>query len=151
MKARDLMSSPVISVGPETTIGEVARTMLDRNVSCVPVLKDGKLVGVISHFDYNLHRKSFHMADHLYTFFGEWANVSDIEGLAHRMSHRKVGEVMHKEPATIQEDAPAIEVAEEMVNRRVNQLPVMRGKELVGIISRHDLLKMMVAPLPEGG
>ncbi len=59
------------------------------------------------------------------------------------MASKQVKDVMSHPVVTVQEDAPTAQVAEIMVNKRVHRVPVMRGKELVGIITRHDLLKLI--------
>lgn len=143
MQARDIMTSPVVTMGPDSTINEVAEAMLAHKVSCVPVVDGGKLVGILSHSDFNLHHTGYPLADNLYKMFDHWADISDIEGLAQRLRNRKVKDVMRNDVVTIQEDATVADVAETMLRQHVNRLPVMRGKDLVGIISRHDLLKLM--------
>ena len=105
MLARDIMSSPVVTVEPENTIGHVAEIMLQHNVSCVPVVESGKLVGILTHSDFSLHHKSHPLAQNLYVLFDRWADISDIEGLAERLRKRKVKEVMRDDVVTIQEDA----------------------------------------------
>ena len=51
MHARDVMTTDVITVGPETTIGEIAALLLDRRISAVPVIENGDIVGIVSEGD----------------------------------------------------------------------------------------------------
>jgi predicted transcriptional regulator len=55
MKAKDIMTSPVISLGPDATVGEIAALLLERRISAVPVVESGRLVGIVSEADL-LHR-----------------------------------------------------------------------------------------------
>ncbi|MFQ6026592.1 MAG: CBS domain-containing protein, partial [Dehalococcoidia bacterium] len=65
-----------------------------------------------------------------------------------RVSNRQVKDVMSRHVITIGEDSTIAEVVELMLRMKVHRLPVMDGKRLVGIITRHDLLKLMVAATP---
>jgi hypothetical protein len=56
---------------------------------------------------------------------------------------RKVGEVMTREPITITEDTPLDEVVARMEHRRIKRLPVMRGSQIVGIVSRANLMRAL--------
>ncbi|MFH1141895.1 MAG: CBS domain-containing protein, partial [Chloroflexota bacterium] len=57
----------------------------------------------------------------------------------------QVKDVMEHPVVTVEEDTPTAQVAETMLNKRIHRLPVMRGQELVGIITRHDLLKLIAS------
>ena len=67
--------------------------------------------------------------------------------MAKSVSQRKVKDVMSHPVITIQEDAPLSEAADAMLHKSVNRLPVMRGSELVGVLTRHDLVKLMLEEL----
>ena len=144
MNARDIMSSPVITIRADATVEEAAQLIVKRVTSCLPVLDDkGQLVGILSHTDFGFHRRFLPMASHLYTLMGSWVRPDTLEEVARRVSSRKVKEVMSQPAVTVQEDAPIAEVADLMLRRNINRVPVMRGKELVGIITRHDFIKLM--------
>lgn len=55
MKASDIMTSPVITVGPVTPVSEIAALLADRRISAVPVVEEGRVVGLVSEADL-LHR-----------------------------------------------------------------------------------------------
>ena len=76
---------------------------------------------------------------------GSFVTPETLEQVARDVSRKKVREVMSHPVITIQEDAPVAAVADLMLRRSVSRLPVMRGKEMVGIITRHDLVKLMTA------
>jgi CBS domain-containing protein len=146
MQVKDIMSSPVVTIGPEATVQEAASLMLQRDLSCLVVV-DGRnhIVGILTHSDFGMHRRLVPLADNLYQLLGSWANPKAIEDIAQEVRSRLVKEVMTREVEVVSEDAPVGEVVERMLRRRVNRLPVMRDKELVGIVTRHDLLKLIAA------
>lgn len=146
VNARDFMNSPVITIGQDGTVGEAAELMLNNRISCLPVVdENGLLVGIITHSDFELHHKFMPLADtNLYTLLGSSATPETVEEIAKKVRGRRVKEVMSHPVETVKEDASIAHVEDLMVRKKVHRLPVMRGKELVGIISRHDLLRMML-------
>ncbi|MBI2855675.1 MAG: CBS domain-containing protein [Chloroflexi bacterium] len=146
MLARDIMSEPVVTTGPNASVEDAARIMVRHNFSCLPVVDERKrLVGIVTHSDFVLHRRFLPLAEHLYSLLGSMVAPQGVEEAAHRLGTRLVKEVMSQPVVTIREEADFGEVAKVMVGRGVNRLPVMRGDQLVGIITRHDLLKAMVS------
>ncbi len=109
------MSRYVVSVTEETPVIEVARILAERRFSGLPVLnQDGDVVGMVSDFD-------------LLARDGDTA-----------------GEVMSPDVVTVAEDTD-IQVARAlMIEQRLARLPVFRGNELVGIVSRGDILRELV-------
>ncbi|MDP6493997.1 MAG: CBS domain-containing protein [Dehalococcoidia bacterium] len=146
MNVRDIMTSPVITTTADSTVEEAAQLMLGRATSCLPVLDDQEhhLVGILTHTDFGFHRKFLPMADHLYTLMGSWVRPETLVEVAKAVSSKKVKEVMSHPVVTIQEDAPIAEVADLMLQKGISRIPVIRGKELIGIVTRHDFVKLMV-------
>ena len=146
MNANEVMSSPVTTIGPDDTVEKAASLMLTSSSSCLPVLDNrGKLIGILTHTDFGFHRKFFPMADHLYTLMGSWVTLKTLEDVAKEVSKKSVSEVMSHPVVTVQEDAPISDVAEAMVRNKIHRIPVLRGEELVGMITRHDFIKLMVS------
>ena len=66
-QAKDIMSTPVLTISPDATVGEAAGLMLEKHVSCLPVVDEQEqLVGMLTHSDFELHRKLIGMVDDLY-------------------------------------------------------------------------------------
>ena len=144
MLARDIMTSPVLTIPESATVAEAATQMLEHGTSCLPVVNaEGKLTGILTHSDFGFHRKFLPMTDYLYTLMGSFVQPETVERVASKVSARRVKEVMSHLVVTLQEDAPISSVADIMINKAFNRIPVMRGKELVGIITRHDMVKLM--------
>ena len=66
-----------------------------------------------------------------------------MEEIYHDIKSRKISEVMSHPVSTVEESTPVTEVVETMLRDHVNRVPVMRAKTVVGIITRHDLLKLI--------
>lgn len=145
MKARDVMSSPVVSIPDTGTVEEAVRLMLDNHVSALPVLgADGKLVGLISEGDLmrRLRDKSARRRSWWLEFF---ANPDgSARDFVRARSHR-IAEVMTREVASVSEDTPVAEIARMLEKRRIKRVPVLRDGEPVGIVSRANLLRALAA------
>jgi len=145
MRAHQIMTRPVITVTPETTIVEAANTMLQRHVSGLPVVDAaGKLVGIISEGDF-LRRSEIgtqrKRGRFLKFILGPGQAATDF---VHEHG-RKVAEIMTPEPLTITEDTALEEIVELMERNNVKRLPVMRGDRIVGIVSRANLLQAVAS------
>jgi CBS domain-containing protein len=141
MRAHQIMTLPVITVTPATTIVEAANTMLQRHVSGLPVVNAaGKLVGIVSEGDF-IRRSEIGTQRKR----GRWLKLILGPGKAatdfvHEHG-RKVSDIMTPEPLTITEDTTLEEVVELMEKNNVKRLPVTRGDQIVGIVSRANLLQ----------
>jgi CBS domain-containing protein len=145
MRAHQIMTRPVITVTPETTIVEAANTMLQRHVSGLPVTDAaGKLVGIVSEGDF-IRRSEIgtqrQRSRFLKFILGPGKAASDFvheHGL-------KVAEIMTPQPLTITEDTALEEIVELMEKNNVKRLPVTRGDKVVGIVSRANLLQAVAS------
>jgi CBS domain-containing protein len=145
MRAHQIMTRPVITVTPDTTIVDAANTMLQRHISGLPVLDGtGKLVGIVSEGDF-IRRSEIGTQRNR----GQWLKFILGPGKAAtdfvRERGVKVGEIMTRQPLTITEDAALEEVVQLMEKNNVKRLPVMRGGRLVGIVSRANLLQAVAS------
>jgi CBS domain-containing protein len=145
MKAGDVMTRRVVSVVPEATVLEAIRLMLQNHISGLPVIDaSGKLVGVVTEGDF-LRR----VETGTQTKRSRWLELlvgprKLAEDYVH--SHgRTVAEVMTPDPVTVTEDAALEEVVRIMERHRIKRLPVMRGKAVVGIVSRANLMHALAS------
>ncbi len=145
MRAHQIMTRPVITVTPATTIVEAANTMLQRHISGLPVVDAaGNLVGIISEGDFirrseiGTQRKRGRF---LRFILGPGKEATDF---VHEHG-RKIAEIMTPEPLTIDEDTDLEEIVELMEKNNVKRLPVTRGEKVVGIVSRSNLLQAVAS------
>lgn len=145
MKALDVMARTVISVDPDATVLQAARQMLQHRLSGLPVIdKSGNLVGILSEGDFLRRRETQTERKH-----SRWLEFLMGPGkLAAEYTHShgsKVAEVMTVDVCTVTEDTPLEDVVELMERRRIKRVPVVRGKQVVGIITRANLMHAMVS------
>ena len=141
MRAHQIMTRQVLSVGPDTPVLEAANTMLQQHISGLPVVdKSGKLVGIVSEGDF-IRRSEIGTGRKrgrwLQFLVGPGKSASEF---VHEQG-RKVSEVMTPEPYTITEDTPLEDIVQIMEKRNVKRLPVLRGDAVVGIVTRSNLLQ----------
>jgi acetoin utilization protein AcuB len=125
------MSHPVFTVQPDTPITKAHELMAREKIHRAPVVKNGKLVGIITENDI---QKAYPSSA---TSLAVWEVASLIENI-------KVKDIMIKNVKTVQEATSIEEAARIMVDNKISALPVMRGQELVGIITETDLFRIML-------
>jgi CBS domain-containing protein len=114
---KDLMTSEVLTVAPEDTVGEAAEKMVARGVGSVLVSDYGRLIGILTERD--LLRA---VADRIHS------------------SEARVREWMTREPVTVQPDTPAEDAARTMLEHGFRHLPVVENEQTIGIVSLRDVL-----------
>ena len=148
MRVRDVMTYGVIGVPETASLAEAVETMLRSRVSALFVFDaDNAVIGVLSEGD--LLRRSELGSERKRPHWLELLLGSGRLAEAYAHEHgRKVGEVMTRNVETIAEDAELSEAVDRMIHRRIKRLPVLRGEAVVGVISRSDLLKGLLAAAP---
>lgn len=142
MRAKDLMTTTLVTVTPEARLADVAHLLADRGISAVPVLgAEGDVLGIVTEADL-VRRLAGEAAGRPRGWFrallarpaGDTA-----KGFA-RLYGQRAGDVMTTGLVSVQEDTPAEQIAQLMEERGVKRVPVLRDGKLVGIVSRADLL-----------
>jgi CBS domain-containing protein len=151
MRVREVMTYGVIGVPETASLAEAVETMLRSRVSALFVFDAHKaVVGVLSEGD--LLRRGELGAERKRPHWLELLLGSGRLAEAYAHEHgRKAGEVMTGNVETITEDAELSEAVDRMIRHRIKRLPVLRGEAVVGVISRSDLLKGLLAAQPRAG
>ncbi len=131
MLVGERMSKPVISISPDMPIAEALNMMKVEKVRRFPVVKEGKLLGVVS--DKDLLNASPSPVSTL--------SIWEMNYLLNKIS---VSEVMVKNVLTVTEDTPIEQAARIMADNKIGGLPVLRDGGVVGIITETDLFKMFL-------
>lgn len=146
MKAKDIMTTPVVTIGPDTTVREIAALLLKQRISGVPVVDGGRLVGLVSEGDL-LHRHEIGTDRDrparswwLSLIGGESAPADYVK--SHAVHAR---DIMTRDVITVDESTPIAEIATVLETRRIKRVPVLRGERLVGIVSRANLVQALAA------
>ncbi len=150
MRARDIMTSDPVSVPPETPLEAVASLMAERGISGLPVVDGaGNLVGLVT--DGDLMRRLSAKEDKPASFFAALLGANADQAIAYARAHgRLVRDVMSTDLATVTEDTTVEEVAHILESRRIRRVPVLRDTQLVGVVSRADLLRAVMEPVASG-
>lgn len=155
MKVKEIMTTGVVSVGPETKVNEIARLMLERQISGVPVIDDSEaVVGIVTELDMIVRNARLHFPTYIKlldsTFYLESPQRFGEE--LRRALGTTAKDIMTQKVITVDPEAEVEDVATLMVEKRVNPIPVVEDGRLVGIVSRTDLIKLLVRELgPDEG
>lgn len=141
MNAGDVMTRDVVTVTPDTPVGEIVRLMLSHGISGVPVVDDGRhVVGVVSEGDL-LRRAELGTEKRR----GGWKTFfTGTEALAgdYVRSHGALArDVMTHDVVCVQADTPLADIADLMEDRNIKRVPVLADGVLVGLVSRSNLLR----------
>jgi CBS domain-containing protein len=148
MNAADVMVRDVITVGPDTSVAEAAKLMAENDVSALPVVDDHKqLIGIISEAD--LMRRAEIGTEIRHPWWIEAMIPATTLATEFTKSHgKRVEELMSPDVVTATEDTPLTEIAIVLERHRIKRVPVTRGSELVGIVSRANLVQALASAAP---
>ncbi len=151
MKAKDVMSREVVTVGPDATIAQAAGLMLPKRLSGLPVVdKDGALVGIVTEGDF-LRRAEIGTIRRRPRWIEFIIGPGRLAGEYTHAAGRVVREIMSPQVRTVSEDTPLADVVALMEKHHIKRLPVVRGATLVGIVTRQDLLRAVVGTSSASG
>lgn len=142
MKVKDIMEKDVVSVSPTATYEEVAKILYKNQVSGVPVVEKGKLIGIVSEKDifrilYPFY-KSYYEHPEMYTDMeARELKVRDVRG-------HQVKRFMTKDVITVESDMPIMKVGALMLAKKVSRFPVVDNGKVVGIVSRKMIYRAVL-------
>jgi CBS domain-containing protein len=148
-RARDFMTSPVITVTPDMLVKDAAALLAERNVSGAPVMDGGKVVGIFSEVDILKSLKTtkknlrlvFPSISSIGIAFQEELVQRELLEAYEEIGEKTVSEVMSKQVHTVDDGITLKDAVAAMVLNDVNRLPVIKDGELVGILTRGDVIK----------
>lgn len=142
MKASEIMTRDVIAVGSDTPVREVAKLMVDQRISGMPVIDNGKLVGILSEND--LVRRIELGTDKTRSSWLQFFTSEDT--ILREYVHARgqvAGDVMTTKVVTVTPDTPIKDIAEILETRHIKRVPVVDGGKVVGVISRANLIQAL--------
>jgi CBS domain-containing protein len=145
MNACDIMTKEVVSVSPDTSVADLARLMVEKRISGVPVLdRYDNLVGIVTEGD--CLRRAEIGTERRRPRWLEFLTGSGKLAEEYIHSHgRKVSEVMTYNPVSVDEETPLPEIVHLMETRHIKRVPVVRNGNVVGIVSRANLLHALAS------
>ena len=140
MQAQDVMTTKVVTVAPDTPVTEIAKLLVERQISAVPVVSDDRrLLGIVSEGDL-VHGLGQEGAERAW-----WLDLltsPQTRAEAYLKDHGRLAcDVMTRSIISVTPDTALPEIARLLEARRIKRVPVLRDGELVGIVSRADLLR----------
>jgi CBS domain-containing protein len=150
MKARDVMVSPVITVPENETVRGVAKLLIGKHISAVPVVdSSGKVIGIVTEADL-LHRAETGTERPV----SWWLSIiSGDRALADEFvkSHAvNVKDVMTRDVKTADPDTPLVEIADLFEEHHIKRVPIVsKGGDLVGIVSRANIIQAVASVRPK--
>lgn len=144
LRVREIMQSEVITVRPDTTMRDLADIMAENKISGVPVIDDDrKVVGMVSEADVILQDADLHFP-YYFQFLDSIIYLESVAKFKERFRKAfaaKVADIMSTDVITVSPDATVREAATLMADNKINRLPVTQGLELVGIVTRGDIVR----------
>jgi CBS domain-containing protein len=151
MKAGDVMTSAIISAAGETSVRDIAQLLLQNHISAIPILdKMGAPIGMVSEGDLIGRDEAERDARREWWLTllaeGEALSPDFLSGLTH--PERIASDIMSTPVVTIAEDTDTGEIARLLAAHRIKRVPVVRNGQVVGIVSRENLLRTLASEQP---
>lgn len=152
MIASHIMTTPVQTIAADASLEQAARLMLEHKIGCLPVVDDdGRLCGILTESDFTAKEQgvpfSLFRAPQL---FGSWLPAGGVEKLYAAARARRVADVMNRNVVSVDAAASLHSILTTMLRTGYHRLPVVSAGVPVGVIARHDLLRLMVPGGPLG-
>ena len=145
MQAKDIMSANVITISPDTAVRDIVATLLEHHISGLPVVDRGRVVGMVGEGEL-LHRHEIGTEGERPKTWWERLLGSEPGSAIYVRSHGvRAADIMNSDVTSVAADASLAEVASIFESRVVRRLPVMLGEQLVGIVTRADLVRALAA------
>jgi CBS domain-containing protein len=144
--ARDIMTTEVLTVSPETSISELSKILENRKIGGLPVVDEGgRLLGVITQSDLVARARDLDLppAINILDFHFYLQIPSHLLQRVEKMLGTTVGDCMSPNPVTVAPDTPVSRIAALMDKQKVHTLPVLEGGKIVGVIGKMDLVRAM--------
>lgn len=150
MKARDVMVSPVITVGANETVRDLAKLLIAKHISAVPVIdSDGKVVGIVTEADL-LHRTETGTERPVSWWLSLVSGDRALAGEYIKSHAVKIKDVMTRDVKTANPDTALAEIADLFEEHHVKRVPIVsKGGDLVGIVSRANIIQAVASARPK--
>ena len=147
LTAKDIMTKNVFTVQDDTSVADLARLLIDKNISGAPVASaNGEITAVVTESDLIDQSKKLHIPSVLTildsVFYLE--NPEKMEDEMKKMAGTKVADICSGSVTTIAPDTPLDEIATIMAEKNIHTLPVLDGSELVGVIGKKDIIRTLI-------
>lgn len=147
MRVEEIMQKNVVSVNENADIKEIARALVENKVSGIPVINDaGKLVGIVSEGDL-LHKETNPRMPDYVDILGAiiyYHGLKRYHDDYRKLMATKAADIMTKKVITVAKDTTLEDAAQLMMQHSIKRLPVVENGEMIGIVSRADIIKTLI-------
>ena len=150
MLAKDVMTTGVVTVEPDTTVREIAKVLAGKGISAVPVIdKAGAVLGIVSEGDL-MHRQEIGTDSKKPSWWLMSLSKTEEAAVDYSKSHgMHAHDIMTRDVITVTEDTQLAAVADILETKHIKRVPVVKDGALVGIVSRANIVQA-IAARPEG-
>src|SRR5262252_1722653 len=143
MRAADVMTNEVITVGEDASVQEAAKLLAEHGISAVPVIdRDKRVVGMVSEGDL-LHRAETGTERRRAWWLEMVASTNQLAGEYVKSHSGSVKDIMTRDVISVTEDTTVADIAILLETKRIKRVPVLRDGRLVGIVSRANLVRAL--------
>ena len=148
--ASDIMTSPVVTIGPDVTVGEAASLMLEGGFGGIPVVGDSEeYLGIVTENWFMPQEEGYPlMRGTTFSLLGAlMGDTRNIEVAMEKAKSTRVGDVLEPSHPVVDAGTPVGDIASAMMGDNIHHMPVLQGGKVVGMVSRHDFLKIFGSSL----
>ena len=148
LKVKDIMTTELITVSPETEVVKAAKILLDKRINGIPVVDENeKLVGILCQSDLIAQQKRLPIPS-FFTFMDgifSTSSTKQMEKQVQKIAAITVAQAMTPNPVSVESDMGIEVVAGLMVDSGLHTIPVLHEGKLVGIVGKEDILKTLIS------
>ena len=146
--AKDIMSTEVLTVKPETSVIELAKILTAHNINGAPVIDDdGKLIGVVTENDLVFQKKKVHIPT-VISILDSFIYLESQEKMKKEMekiSGLTVEKIYSRDVTTVAPETSIEEIATIMAEQHIHTIPVMEDTNIVGVIGKKDIIRTLIS------
>jgi CBS domain-containing protein len=149
MKARrvsDIMTKSVLVIASDTPVNNIAEMLYKNNLTGVPVVEGDKVIGIVTEADLVMRNTKIHMPTYIQLLdsFLYLESPKHLDEELHKILGTTAKEIMTSQVITISPDAKIEDLATLITDNHINPVPVCKNNKIVGIVSRADLVKLLI-------
>lgn len=147
---RDIMTPDPVTISRDTSVTDAAKLMTENKVGALPVVEEGKLVGIVTESDLIMQDVKIEFPTYLHLLDGFIMyppSTIKFENELKKAVAATVKDVMTPNPITIAADATIEDVASMLAEKEISRLPVVEDNAVVGIVSKHDIVRAIAQGL----
>jgi len=146
LKAKDIMKTDLITINENVSVKEAAQILLENKIGGAPVVNDdGDMVGIVTDSDLIMQDVKLHFPTYLhfldsYIYLG---SLKKFEDDLRKAVGANVKDVMTRDVVSVDGEDSIKDVATTLADEKLSRVPVLKGEELVGIITKTDIMKIV--------